>query len=288
MRKCLYILSPSDRVNYGDMLFPYILRHYLGSSVDVIENCSTSESNFESFGALPTKGYDTLFHADSSLKNFLIVAGGESLFVDWLVVLSFVHQDVHFLLNKIADMPRLFVAKSLAYRLLRLYAKIKYHVKTKFPFAIGLFELKNYVAIMYNSVGCVGLQQNVDVVKSNACKKILKSSSYISVSDSSTSRAIDTMGVSHKIIPDSAILMSEVFSDEFLETHRRSKSFFYKGEYIFFQINKLSSKGKESFFASILNDAARKYNKKILLCPIGTALGHEDDVSLREIANYLD
>ena len=288
MKKCLYLLSPSDRFNYGDMLFSYILKHYLKDSVDLIMNCSTSESDYSAFGAMPTLGYNEIFRADPSSKNHLIVAGGECLFVDWLVIQSFLYKDIHFLGKKISNLPHLFVLKSLVCRLLKLYAKIVYHSKTRFPFTVGLFEIKNFSSVMYNSVGCVGLQHKKKLLKCDLNKKIMQSAAYVSVRDSATSKGLDMMGVSYRRVPDCAILMSDVFTDSFLEERRSSRLSLKKGDYIFFQINMLSSKGKEKFFASILNDVAVEYNKKILLCPIGTALGHEDDVALRNVAKYLN
>ncbi len=288
MKKELYLLSPSDRFNYGDMLFPYILQHYLGQSVDCIKNCATTRSDLKIYGGMPTLPYDELFKANQFSKNYLIVAGGESLFVKWPVVLSFLHKDICWLLKKMRWVLVFPHTGRIYEMIIGLYTRIKYHPKTLFPFTIGLNEINNFQSVMYNSVGSVYLPAYKNILKNKKCKAILDSSEYLSVRDSESATAMKMMGVVHEMAPDSAILMSEVFSDDFLERKKSIDVNLEKKTYIFFQINTLSARGKETFFASILNDISAKYEKKILLCPIGTALGHEDDVALKNVLKHLD
>lgn len=287
-KKKLYLLSPSDRFNYGDMIFPYILQYYLGDVVSEIVNCSSTLSDLSDKGGMPTLAFDELYKADAQDDNYLIVAGGESLFTTWPVILSFIYKDVAEKVGRIEKLPRIPFLYRAYQTYIRYYVSKHYATKSSFPFTIGLSEIPNFKAIMYNSVGAVCLSENKDIIKSRKCKSILKSSAYVSVRDTRTSAALKEMEVKHQVCPDSAILMSEIFSDAFLESHKSIDCMPYrKSKYAFFQINMLSAQGNEHYFGEMLGDIYRKYNVNFVFCPIGTALRHSDDVALKAVAKYM-
>lgn len=289
--KRLFILSPSDRFNYGDMLFPYVVTHYFKKYVDEIVNCSTCSSDLSAKGGIPTYGIDKIVNVvkEDGVDNYLIVAGGECLFSRWSVILSFIYKDIDRKMNFISSLPHLRVIKYLANVCMTYYIRKKYKVPTFYPFTIGLDEIPGFKNILYNSVGSVSLINNPKIIRSQRCKKILKSAAYLSVRDSLTSSALDKMGVKHVLCPDSAILMSEVFSDNFLEKSVSDEVKNIKNmNYIFFQINKLSGEDRERFYSDILNRIYLSTGTKIILCPIGTAYGHEDDIILSNISKYMN
>lgn len=287
-KKKLYVLSPSDRFNYGDMLFPYILKHYLGHAVDEIVNCATVVSDLSDRGGMPTLGYTELFEANATEDNFLVVAGGESLFSSWLAILSFIYSDIDEKLKRIRSLPNIPLLHYVCMAYLNYMLKKQYALKTRYPFTLGLYELPHFKAILYNSVGSVGLANNKRIINSKVLRHLLSSASYLAVRDNGTCRGLEKMRVQHNLYPDSAILMSEVFSDNFLINNKSiPKIPFDKGCYVFFQINMLSANGKEKFFAKIIADINKRMGIPFVLCPIGTALGHCDNEALKAISIYL-
>lgn len=286
-KKKLYLLSPSDRFNYGDMLFTYILQYYLKSSVDEIINCSTSESDLSDKGGIPTQDINKIFEDDSINDKYLIIAGGECLFTTWPVILSFTSEDVMKKVNRINHLPRIPFLYRTYITYLNFFVKRKFLIPCKYPFTIGLNELPNYKAIIYNSVGSVNLAYRKDVLNKRSCKEILESSSYISVRDRGTLVGIKKMGISSNLVPDSAILMSNIFNDDFLLKKISINNLCLHNKYIFFQINELSLLGNENYISNILTRIYQKYSLHYVLCPIGTALGHSDDIALAAISNLL-
>lgn len=288
--KRLYVLSPSDRFNYGDMLFPYIIKHYFKDSVDEIINCATSSSDLSEKGGIPTYNYEKIFNApkENGVDNYLMIAGGECLFSPWPVILSYVFEDVNRRMKVFSSFPRVRGITRFTNLYMDSYVRHKYKILSMYPFTIGLDEIPNFKGVLYNSVGGVGLEYNKRVLQSEKCKKILKSASYLSVRDSKTSRALKEMGVNNIVCPDSAILMSEVFSGDFLlRSISKDVSSINPHSYVFFQINSISSTGNEEFYGEMLNRIFLKHRKKFILCPIGTAYGHEDDISLLKISKHM-
>lgn len=286
-KKKLYILSPSDRFNYGDMLFPYILNHYLGTAVDEIVNCASTKSDLSDRGGLPTVGYYSIYEADKTDDNYLIVAGGESLFVPWSVILSFIYKDVEEKVNTLYALPKIPMLHRIYHTYLNHYIKKTYQVRNQYPFTPSLHEFPCFKSIMFNSVGAACLLDRKDIIRNKSCKRILDSASYMAVRDRGTGKALDKMEVKYHLYPDSAILMSEVFSDSYIEARQTINESMPKGKYIFFQVNLASAKGKEAFWGNLITTVFRKTNIKFLLCPIGTALGHSDDIALKSISQYI-
>ena len=70
--------------------FSHVIQYYFKDCVDKIIFCSTTKSDLSKFGGVPTKSFRSLFNAKIKDDNFLIVAGGDSLFIDWQTILSFV------------------------------------------------------------------------------------------------------------------------------------------------------------------------------------------------------
>lgn len=293
MKKRIYILAPNDRFNYGDLIFPYILRHYLSDITDDIVFCSTTKSDLSAKGGLKTESFKVLYSLDANFDNHLIIAGGECLFAHWWVILSYVDrkaEQILFQLNRVYYHLRKYFSaiNRIRDRVLDNAIRPLFNYKTKYPFSIGKYELKNISGIYYNSVGNVSLIKD----KRNCSKqnhKILSEADYISVRDSKTSAFLNNLDIKHTQAPDSAILMSEVFSPDFLSSKVRAdiSKDFQGSKYIFFQVNLgIWSSNKESIIKQ-LNSILGKSDCRICLCPIGTAMGHCDDTALTEIRSLL-
>lgn len=284
-KKRLYILAPNDRFNYGDLLFPHVLTYYLKKNFDDVVYVSTSKSNLSDKGGIPTEPYSVLFNVDSAWENHLIVAGGESLCVRWSTILAYIDKKVD-LLDRVAWKLKKYIGP-VAFDIKNTLVDVFYHTKTRFVFSVGKNELPQFESIVYNALGGSGLL-NSNVLQSKKTHDILSSVDFISVRDEDTSLALERANIKHRICPDSAILMSDVFPEEkLLGGLTVSKSKFQDKRYIFFQGNLHIWKNKYEIAAHQLEELHKKTQAIICLCPIGTALGHCDDIALSKIAKYI-
>lgn len=281
MKRRLYILAPNDRFNYGDLLFPYILTYYFSNLFDDIIYVSTTKSDLTELGGIKTEAYDTLYNVDDSWENHLIVAGGESLCVNWFTILSFINPRVHLFRRLIVRTKN----KPL-YKLCDSLIRYIYKVKTHFVFSVGKNELPQFKTISYNALGGSWLV-NSNLLKNKHIKEILNSVDFFTVRDRLTSTALKNANIKHSICPDTAILMSEVFSEQKLLSHLSIKTSIANEKYIFFQGNLHLWKHDYRLAASQLIDIVKQTQYKICLCPIGTALGHSDHIALQQISQYI-
>ena len=283
MKKRLYILAPNDRFNYGDLLFPYILTYYFSNMFDDIVYVSTTKSDLSDRGGIKTKGYSELFNVDANWENHLIVAGGESLCTSWIVILSYIIPWVRLLYRLSYKMAKLSIGKRIS-SFCSSFVDFAFKTKTHFVFSVGKNELPQFKSIAYNALGGSGLL-NSDILDNSKVRNILNSVDYFTVRDKVTSLALKKYRIKHAICPDTAIMMSDVFNEEMLLHNISISSELSKTDYIFFQGNLNLWKGKYELAASQLMDLANVTRYKICLCPIGTALGHSDQVALKNIAH---
>ena len=287
MRKRLYILAPNDRFNYGDLLFPYIIVKYLGNNFDDIVYCSTSDSDLSDRGGIKTVGFQNLYNIDLDFDNYLIVAGGESLCSSWMNILSFINPKVMKYKKCIHRFSR-FTSIPIVKSLIDFFLKKEFNIQTEYPFSVGSNELPNFISIVYNSLGGVNLLYSQELEKQKT-QQILKSVDYIAVRDDDTHKALLKAGITHYVAPDSAILISEVFSREALERMISDsvRSFVRKEQYMFFQVGLKYAQNNIQEIVSQLRYIYLKSKLKICLCPIGMALGHSDQIALSYIAKAL-
>lgn len=284
MKKRLYILAPNDRFNYGDLLFPYIIRHYFSKYFDDIKFVSTTMSDLSEKGGIPTDSYSELFKMDANWENHLIVAGGESLCANWLTILSFVNKNVSFISKLAYKFGQIFGKSSVKF--FSKIVEILYKTKTHYVFSIGKDEIPHIKTIAYNALGGSWFLNNKKFDKRTI--EILSSVDYFSVRDADTSKALKKNGIKHFLCPDTAILMSEVFSEEYLQNHLSIPFERFNGKYIFFQGNHNMWRDKEDCAARQLKILQEKTGYKLCLCPIGTALGHLDQIALKNISMKFD
>lgn len=281
MKKRLYILAPNDRFNYGDLLFPYILTHYFSDQFDDIVYVSTTKSDLTQLGGIKTEAYSTLFNVDKEWENHLIVAGGESLCVNWFTILSYVTPWISFF-KRIVFKFRSNTLNALC----DVFIRALYKIRTRFVFSVGKNELPQFKTISYNALGGSWLTKS-NLLNNKNVKQILNSVDYFTVRDKETSIALEKANIKHSICPDTAILMSEVFPEENLLSHLSINTSIVNGKYIFFQGNLRIWKHNARLAASQLLEIAKQTQSKICLCPIGTALGHSDHIALQQIAQYM-
>ena len=273
--KRIRFLTASDRINYGDFLFPLIFKKVM-NDVDsdiVFENYGIVKSDFSHFGALPTKSFRTLENEIVS-GDKVVIGGGEVLFVNWRALYAFINPNFSRLM-KIKRLKRLEKRFRFSNKLLsRNLAPIP------FSFDASDFNLEQ-LNIYYNSVGGGHLLMQNNSMQNLAYKR-LSSAKLISLRDT---RSLNNFSrfpdLKAKLVPDSAILMSEVFPVEklegLIERNLRFRS------YIFLQL--AFNRGPEDLenFANQIDILAKKLKCKVVMCPIGLAPGHEDDKILKAI-----
>ena len=81
-KKIIHFLSASDRINYGDLLFPILFksvleRHYPQT---IFLNYAVVKSDFSGFGALPTASYLSFQRKVKLLGGNVVIGGGEVFF----------------------------------------------------------------------------------------------------------------------------------------------------------------------------------------------------------------
>ncbi|MEZ0450830.1 polysaccharide pyruvyl transferase family protein [Sphingobacterium thalpophilum] len=274
------ILAASDRNNYGDLLFPLVITKFIQQeniSYDKLENYGIIESNLSDVGALPTKNFNNLITniKSSNSEELIIVAGGEVLGSDWLNIYRFLSP----LASKIHK--SLFLRRILnRIDFVSLYFSL--FKGSSFPFILNKspFTKKN-VKVVYNSIG----GSNIDkyLKKSNGLRRYFRNLAWLSVRDTKTKAAFDKFSVSNKLVPDSALIMSDIFKTE-LETEISQEVRDLQHEnYIYVQLGNTKGPDDLDKFAHQLNQFAAGANVKIVLSPIGLALDHDDEIILRKL-----
>lgn len=283
-KKRLYIYAPNDRFNYGDLLFPYVLTYYFKKYFDDIVYVSTSKSDLSEKGGFPTVDYKVLYNTDDEWENHLIMAGGESLCVRWNTILSYVKPWVHIANRMTWKLRRIFGVR--VFDILEKIISIACGTKTYFAFSVGKNELPQFQSIVYNALGGSRLLES-NVLKSRKVQDILSSVDVLSVRDDDTSVALSQYNIKNCICPDTAIIMSDVFSEQKLRKHLSVNIQDFSDDYIFFQGNSETWTGKYELAVQQIEELHKKNGIKICLCPIGTALGHGDDVALGHISEKI-
>ncbi|WP_396195320.1 polysaccharide pyruvyl transferase family protein [Flavobacterium sp.] len=275
-KKIVHFLSASDRINYGDLLFPILFKSVLESRHPqaVFINYAVVKSDFSEFGALPTASYLSFQKQVKLLGGSVVVGGGEVFFTEWRTLYSYISPIYYRLLKN-----RYFK---------KLNAKIDFakivlsNNKVAIPFCPSLDELENdNLNLFFSSVGGVFFG-NKEKPKNIALVKTLKKSSLLSVRDQRSYDSMKLFGLDPKLVPDSAIIMSDIFSQESLYAKTDLKNLKDK-KYLFFQLGRYKSPTDLIKFTTQLKSIGEKLNLEVVLCPIGLAPGHEDDIILHKI-----
>lgn len=269
----IHFLSASDRLNYGDLLFPIIFKKVIeknGLEVDFY-NYGLVKSDLSHFGALPTLSYSQLIKNIKKYNGNLIIGGGEVFFPNWVLLFSYVNSTYNcfFRFNTFKKLENKY----------NFFRRFVFRHKNKYPFC---HKRLNNEKIIYNAVG--GSFNNY-VARDDKSQLInnLKSADYISVRENDSAHDLGQFGINVSVSPDSALLMSDFFSKEFLLKRFSKPNLIISKRYIFLQFGLNKQPELESTFFEELNIYCSKNELEIILCPIGLAEKHEDDKVLKEI-----
>jgi len=144
---------------------------------------------------------------------------------------------------------------------------------------------------MLNSLGGSGLKKE-HFERYDFLKEKLNQSDYLAVRDNTTLANLKENGVAAQLFPDSAILMSEFYPIEVLEKkitpEVRAYVKAHRENYVYFQINKKTTVGKEGLIAAQLDKIYQNGKVEICLCPIGKALNHDDHLALAVVKGKME
>jgi len=154
------------------------------------------------------------------------------------------------------------------------------------PFIILKNDFKHIDKIIYNAVG--GPRGKKQFLKNICLYKKLITADYIAVRDRSVYNLFKEISSEIKLTPDSAVLISQMFPKKHLINKINVNKKIFQNNYLFFQINIALGLKNITTVSEQLTAIHRKHGLEIVLCPIGTAFGHEDQVPLQLIHETLE
>lgn len=260
-----------DRHNYGDLLFAIVLKHYLEADGRFrVLIAGTKRSDLSEFGALPTISLKEALEATRDQpKVKLIVAGGECLTAQWESIIGYLApQAVYY---PIKAMPYL-----LGHRLFIRLSRALTSIPSDLPLVPAERELPGY-QVMYNSVGGNGISRKRPLLH-EAIVRNLRDCSYLSVRDRETSDELQRLGIKHTLVPDCAVLISDLYPQQPASD---------EPGHIVFHISDHFSRRRIDALAQQLRQISINTGLKIALLTIGKAPGHSDDEPLDKLQSLL-
>lgn len=280
-RNIVHFLAASDRINYGDLLFPIVFSKVAKKKNFELEiyNYGIVKSDLGYFGGYPTNSYGKLHHNLNKMGGTVVIGGGDVFFASWETLYSYISP--------------VFV-KLMKYRFIRkVNARLKIldyilHKKdVMLPFTPGVFEFKTskQVQIIYNGVGGTFNENNKPGFNGKIVER-LNSSNYISVRDLRTLQSLNKFGVKSVLSPDSAVIISDFYPIDILKKKITLHTYIIPEKYFFIQFGYNKSPDNFKEIALLIEELAKNHNAKIILCPIGLALKHKDHIELMEMEKY--
>lgn len=277
--KKVHFISASDRINYGDLLFPIIFKKFVEDENYLIEfyNYGLVKSDLSHYGALPTHSYIKLLKNVEKKGGKLIIGGGEVFFANWKTLYSFINP-MYVKLSR----NRYFKKIDNKFDFSKLVLSTN---KVSVPFCPSKKELKSKdLEIYYSSVGgtfCGNKNSDFNLKLS----KVLNESSLLSVRDNRTLKSMQEMSLEAKLVPDTAIIMSDFFTKDLFHNKIGFEEFKVKN-YIFLQLGRYKGPDDLKQFATDVKKLSKILNLDVVLCPIGKAPRHEDDIILKEVQKF--
>jgi hypothetical protein len=282
----ILIIGAFDRYNYGDLLFPLVIEKQLkAQGIEAeFEFFGLVKSDLSEVGGLPTEGLQEFYQEcdNPEEKVNVIIAGGEALGVTWNSLYAALNPLFQKINKRHVRISKFFNLNRFAQKILK--------GRTELPFVFDKKDFKGVNSVVLNSLGGSGLSAGV-FVKYYFLKNKLKKADYFAVRDRVTLSNLAQEGIKADLFPDSAILMSEFYPFSWLEQNVSPEVKAYvsenRGEYVFVQINKKTTKGKLDIIAREVDRIYSEGKTSICLCPIGKALDHDDDVALKDLGSRL-
>lgn len=274
------------RFNYGDLLFPLILKDALESAGcdRPIEAIGLRASDLSPFGALPTKPVRWLADpANLPDGSKIIIAGGEALAAGWGRLYS------HLLPQRGGDRIYSTMTRVLSDRRLDQLGRRRARVDWTIPFAPSPKHFANRVGVIFNAVGGSGLA-SLSAEWLTEVKAALQDADYASVRDRSTLDLVGGPSSRVELHPDSAAVMADRFPPDWLLAHCRPdvRRIIDAGRpFVCFQLHRYFADTKLQRFAAELDQLQSRDGIRVVLLPIGRAAGHSDQVALKKVRRLM-
>jgi len=285
----ILIIGAIDRFNYGDLLFPHIIekeiKKYIKNEVK-FDYYGLIESNLENSGGKSTKSLKQFYHDLNNKQNVtVIVAGGEVLTPDWAVLNAYLNKKYKLIYDIIIKLKS-FIPYSR--RLINSLAMKQLGGKTKFPFIIEPENFNPGIKIIYNAVGGYNISRLARKELLNSLPKY----TYFSVRDGKAYAYFLEKNLNNvELKPDSAILLSDHYPVQELKelASREVQELInsYSNGYLVFQVAYYKFLQNKADIINLLDNIYKKYHLPIVLCPIGTAIGHEDNRAANQIGELI-
>ena len=276
------IYGALDRFNYGDLLFPLILRNAIlqRSPEQRVEAIGLRRSGQSSVGALPTHSLRWLKDPDHLADgSSVILAGGEMLAADWTRLAS------HLLPKPFGDTLFSLAQKLISEATLEQLARKWLGAEWRIPFAPQPQHFDNQVRIIFNAVGGSQLEQRPEAWQTEV-KAAIAAASFASVRDQDSLNALGGEKSPAELHPDSAATMALQFDPGELRSKASgaARTILDSGApFLCFQLHRYFTQKKLEAFAKELDKVHHLHGLRIVLLPIGRATGHSDQVSLEKV-----
>lgn len=227
----LYVISASDRYNYGDLIFNHIIDYYVNVEIKNQYNIiyvGLIGNDMRNYGGHITLGIHKLL-SEVKPNDVLIFMGGGLLGHKWLNMYK--QYCNSFLINTLQ--------KTLGGKILEILVKrIIFKTEIQFPYTINKDDLKCDVKIIYNAVGG-GALEGISSYELTKIVDRLKKTDYLSVRDNSIFNSLNKDKINIHLSPDSAILFSDIYNKEVLNDHisKFVKNKIKESEYIVLHFN---------------------------------------------------
>ena len=279
------IVGAFDRHNYGDILFPLIHSRFIkeNSNSDIeIQFFALSQSNLTDIGGVITSPLKELLSSPSYKEDRLIMCGGDILTVDWVNMIGHLSSRRFYFILKV-------LKKILGSVPSNALVRMMYGQKNKYPYVLSNEDIKS--KIFYTGVGGsgFGLSKNnyIDAIPAK-----LSSVDSISVRENLTKNYLLEHGVECNLVPDTALIMSNMYSLYELESidwkgKIQQTSQFNISKYIVFQAARHNVEHRLDIVEDEIRKVLQATGSSILLLPIGRATGHEDHIVLEALYKKL-
>lgn len=284
MSKTLFVVGAFDRYNYGDLLFPVVVEAAVKAQLKDVEIvfCSPFGHDYCDIGSVKSISYKEMLKKVKDHDDIMI-AGGGVLSAQWFETLVYLYTP--FKANLFKVLRRLLPTQIF---------NVLLNVPTRFPYVFDSYDFGHQVNFFYNAVGGSSIEQ-LSLTQKTSLFKLLEKADYIAVRDNATYGHFMDQSIDNRVnkVPDSVSILSDLLPLEALLTTHCTQEVFqwiqrHKKNYFCIQIGKNYLDKSAGTIAQELLKVYQEEKMPIVLLPIGTATGHEDDVALKAIEVALD
>lgn len=275
------LLGAFDRFNYGDLLFPLVVGNELDrcSPATRHEVYALVESDLSRFGALQTKPIRAIYRTGSLCPGDVVLfAGGGTIGVDW----TYMYAN---LLGKAGNTALYYLKRMLGEGAADTLSRSRFGARAPFPWIAAPEDFPVPVKVAYNAVGGSEFSKLPKRVQDRTLSHLEKAT-YLSVRDAETQRLFSRLeSISVELAPDSAILMSEQYPLERLETLASANvlNSVRRSPYLCFQTNISYARKHTERIAATLEAIHEAHGLRAVLLPIGRYVGLDDQIALEGI-----